>query len=67
MLVHMLLSFPNTILQYEHLPNDSFANVIPLFYPTIPPNYDGLLNLVTLYRMDRRSFEEEIDRLDDLL
>ena len=45
-----------TLAQYEHLPGDVFANYIPIFYPTIPPYYDGLPNLVRLYRLSRRAF-----------
>ena len=56
-----------TIAQYEHLPDDIFAHYIPIFYPEIPPYYDGLHNLVGLYRLSRRAFEEEIARLKELL
>ena len=59
--------FLNTIVQYEHLPDEIFANYIPRFYPAIPPYYDRLQNLVLLYRTNRRAFEEEIDRLSELL
>ena len=59
--------FLNTIVQYEHLPDEIFANLIPRFYPAIPPYYDRLQNLVLLYRTNRRAFEEEIDRLSELL
>ena len=59
--------FLNTIEQYEHLPDEIFANYIPRFYPAIPPYYDRLQNLVLLYRTNRRAFEEEIDRLSELL
>ena len=41
--------------------------IISMFYPEIPPYYDGSHNLVRLYRMDRRTFEKEIDRLEELL
>ena len=59
--------FLNTIVQYEHLPDEIFAKYIPRFYPAIPPYYDRLQNLVLLYRTNRRAFEEEIDRLSELL
>ena len=59
--------FPHPIVRYEHLPDEIFANYIPMFYPTIPPYYDGLHDLVRLYRRSRRAFLEEIDRLNELL
>ena len=61
------MAYPIPLRRYEHLPDHIFAAYIPRFYPEIPPYYDGLLELVGLYRLSIISFLEEVDRLKELL